>query len=515
MTTLPSSTLEYFAKFVEKHEHCQCPIGTTSRDVLDLGYEPDYPTIYMPTWDLNKLVELGLMINVVYGFGAAYVPAPMVDQPQPLLAKPSAMPLAIPASRPATIAVDFVQQLAQALNGANYADKQALFAEWDSLHADFDGKEDYRNRDAQAHLCCEVCGAAICFGQPYYRTLGGKVLHKYRTTCEAITFPATRQTGLVASKRIGKDWQPSGHNLEIPLELGKEMMPSQLHGEEVKKPFWVTHPHAVKLADAKSWWSPDAPLLSPLANRRSADKSKRHPLAQQWRDDRANSQPVLLLSAGAPVMVPAMAEPEAKLAATLPGSREEFAALIATPTDAPFPMPDCLPRIRKAPIASLPKQNLDPFAQAIVTKRMKTNTSTAFSLANSISNDANAAHKWLREVFGINPNSLITDDQLRAVHEAVITEQLKYANKGTVAAIQAWGMAIHGGNRWYTLATDDTMKRSGNRTRFMQRLYQIEADLWLRDLRNQATPEQAIDAGRRVNKLSDGAGQFASNARSH
>jgi hypothetical protein len=296
-------------------------------------------------------------------------------------------------------------------------------------------------------------------------------------------------------------------------------------------------------------------------------KSGRHPLAQAWRDAKHSapvSQPILLLASGQPeplLLLASGISPEAKALEAIAEMRNYPVALFLrefgvpvmnallnenkvvvikdklcirtsklTPAPVVEPTPDMtvvaavieteaeprptVPPKRVAPVAPIFKnlpgnqQYLNPLGNAVTERQMRVNTSTAFSLASQIHDDANAAHKWLRAQFNITPNSMITSDKLAEVQKAVTEEQLKYATPATIAALNAWGLAIYGGSRWYMNCAGDTIRYSGKRTKITARLYQAQADQWLKDLRNIATPEQVLEAGQRQAAIVKGATEF-------
>lgn len=155
-----------------------------------------------------------------------------------------------------------------------------------------------------------------------------------------------------------------------------------------------------------------------------------------------------------------------------------------------------------------PKPNLDPLANAAVHRHMKINTSTAFSLVGHILDDANAIHKWLRDRYQITPTSLITTDKLAEIQAVVTREQLRFVNPTTLAALNAWGMAVYGGNTWYGRNKMDTIAHSGKRTGIASRLYQEQAEAWIMELKKKATQEQILEAGRRMDALQKRAQDF-------
>ncbi len=160
-------------------------------------------------------------------------------------------------------------------------------------------------------------------------------------------------------------------------------------------------------------------------------------------------------------------------------------------------------------------QNLDPLADAVRTKQLRRNTTKVYSFAREICNDGNEVHAWLKENFGINAYSLVTEEQVVAVEGAVVAERLKYAKAGTIAELNAYGIAVHGSMTWTGSVSSGATKYSCGRTRFPNRLYQEQAEAWLMDLKKRATPQQLIDAGRRMESERGKAMRFASSGRTH
>lgn len=175
--------------------------------------------------------------------------------------------------------------------------------------------------------------------------------------------PMQKQVGLVATFTVGKGWEQDKRGLPLPKELETEIF---LRGKAVPKPYHVAHPFAVGLVGG-GWWDMGAPLPKHNAlkdEQPSADKSKRHPLAQAWRDAKPGTPSTegdevflltegempLLLSAGATstqLLIEKILKPQPTLRELSDmerrGEKPSWIIDYTESTDKP-----CLPRIRKA-----------------------------------------------------------------------------------------------------------------------------------------------------------------------
>lgn len=356
----------------------------------------------------------------------------------------------------------------------------------------------------------------------------------------------------VQSSPTPNRWQtPPNPNRVVPFELGKEMMPDQLHGDKVKKHGFL-----------QSLKNPLLPAVCPKSQphtptqfeRRLPSAKKSLPRSVEWRNRPADVIPYsglmladgkknfLMLTAGEiPLLLTAgdavcelnsqVADPETRALqaiAEVDGYPDEQflrvfgvpimsdllnkgmirvakSKLFAVEQVAPLPESEVVCSTDKLETEPAPvepskpvvtsKPKIDPMARALATQQMILNTLDAKDLANKINDDSTAAQFWLRKHFNITSESLVTTDVLTKVQQLVEAERAKYAIEGVTMEIEAWGLAIYR-EKWGMMMPTEAIRYSNKRTRLVARLYQQEADYWLRDLRNKANPEQTLQAGR-------------------